>query len=303
MVLNIDGNNLRHYKNHRFKLYTGDKFQQMAESIRLYGIIQPLIVRPVPDNDFDFEILSGHNRLECGKFAGLIEFPCIVRENLTDEEAEFYVIRTNIDQRSLADLSHSERAIILLYDYEANKKQGKRNDLIADIDNILSAYDSETKNLSTNEMLGKKFDMSKDMIARYIRINKLIQPFLELLDNEDISLSTGAVLSFLKIEEQEVVCNYIQENKCKILMKHAEQFKELSRSGKFKEEKIDEVFLGKKITKLEKPKKTIQIRRKTLENYFGMEETQETIESTIVEALSFYFEHKNEVFKGGENNV
>lgn len=300
-VLNIDGNNLKHYKNHRFKLYSGDKFNQMAESIQLHGIIQPLIIRPISENDFDYEILSGHNRFECGKAVGLTRFPCIVRENLSDDEARFYVIRTNVDQRSLADLSHSERAVILLEDYEVNKKQGKRNDLISDIDNILSSFEEDAQ--STNEQLGKKFDMSKNMVARYIRVNSLIQPFLELLDNDDISLSTAAILSFLKMEEQEVVSNYVKQNDFKILIKHGEQLKALSKSGKFKPEKIEEIFQGKKVLKPQKPKKTIQLKRKNIENYFGIEETEEEIENTIIEALSFYFEHKNDTGKGGDKYV
>lgn len=299
-VLNIDGNNLKHYKNHYFKLYRGDKFNQMSESIQLHGIIQPLIVRSIHENDFDFEILSGHNRFECGKAVGVTHFPCIVRENLSDDEAKFYVIRTNVDQRSLADLSHSERAVILLEDYKANKKQGKRNDLITDIDNILSSFDVDTKNISTNEQLGKKFDMSKDMVARYIRVNSLIEPLLELLDNENISLSTAAVLSFLKIEEQQDVYNYINENNLKILIKHGEQLKTLSKSGKFKIEQINEIFHGKKVLKHQKSKRAIQLKRKNLENYFSIEETEETIRNTILEALNFYFENK---YKGGEHNV
>ena len=80
------------------------------------------------------------------------------------------VTETNLIQRSFADLSHSERALTLSMHHDAIKKQGKRTDLIFEIENMLNASnsaDSETfsqvaKKLRTHETMAKEYGLSKD---------------------------------------------------------------------------------------------------------------------------------------------
>jgi ParB family chromosome partitioning protein len=135
-VFNLPLEKLFPYKSHPFKLYEGQRFEDMVDSIRISGVMVPVIVRPV--DDFTYEILSGHNRVEASKAAGLETIPSIVRENLNDEEALLIVTETNLLQRSFADMSHSERAVTLSMHHEAIKKQGKRNDLIQEIENMVN---------------------------------------------------------------------------------------------------------------------------------------------------------------------
>lgn len=106
----IEIEKLKHFPNHKFKLYTGERLENMIQSVKEYGVLLPIIVW---ENNYEYIILSGHNRVEACKKANITEIPCIIKDNLTLEEATLIVTETNLMQRSFSDLSHSERAYIL----------------------------------------------------------------------------------------------------------------------------------------------------------------------------------------------
>ena len=114
-VENIDINKLHTFKGHPFRLYEGERLDDMVESIKEHGIITPLIVRKM---DKEYEILAGHNRKNAASIAGLTEVPCIVKEEISDELALIYVIETNLMQRSFTDMLPSEKASVLKMKYE-----------------------------------------------------------------------------------------------------------------------------------------------------------------------------------------
>ena len=68
----------------------------MVESVKKNGILIPIIVQPYGEN---YEILSGHNRTNAAKLAGLETVPAVIKERLSDDEAEMYMIETNLRQR------------------------------------------------------------------------------------------------------------------------------------------------------------------------------------------------------------
>lgn len=89
-----------------FPLYTGERKEDMVESIKKYGIIQPLILR---ENEKKLEILSGHNRKYCALLAKMLSVPAIIKHDITDEDAYRYVIESNLMQRSFSELKYSEK--------------------------------------------------------------------------------------------------------------------------------------------------------------------------------------------------
>lgn len=64
---------------------------EMVESIKIHGILSPVIVLETNDG---YEMLAGHNRLNAAKIAGLSEIPAIIKTDLSEEEAYVYVIET-----------------------------------------------------------------------------------------------------------------------------------------------------------------------------------------------------------------
>ena len=98
-----------------FRLYEGDRMEDMVQSIRDHGVLNLVIVRKAARG---YEMLAGHNRTNAAKLAGLTEVPAIVKTDLSDEDAYVYVIETNLLQRSFADLLPSEKAAVLVARYE-----------------------------------------------------------------------------------------------------------------------------------------------------------------------------------------
>jgi ParB family chromosome partitioning protein len=141
-IIELELSKLVHFKDHPFKLYKGQRFDDMVDSIKANGIYIPIIVRLINDKTGNYEILSGHNRVEASKAVGLDKIPAIIKENLSDEEAKLIVTETNLIQRSFSDLSHSERAAALSTHHEATKKQGKRTDLINEITFLLAKQEN-----------------------------------------------------------------------------------------------------------------------------------------------------------------
>lgn len=224
-IIEMPIENLIAYKNHPFSLYTGERYENLLASIKENGVLTPLIVRPIENSENQCEILAGHNRKEAAKEAGLETVPCLPRYNLTEEEAYTIVMETNLQQRSFDDFSHSEKAGIITYDYEQRKKQGKRNDLMKDIDLILSQYSGEADSLESkekvqgvksNKITGDKYGLSKDSIARYLRINKLDDELKALIDKSELSIRAGVWLSYTTAEQQESIFHYASENNIKL---------------------------------------------------------------------------------------
>lgn len=155
-IESIPAAELHHYENHVFQLYEDERKSDMIESIKENGILTPLIVR---EKGVEYEILAGHNRFECGKAAGITEFPCIIK-NVDDEEAELIVTVTNLHQRSLSDMSHSQKARAIKTYYNAVKSQGKRNDLLNEMKILIETAEKadEINENSTSRQVGEKLE-------------------------------------------------------------------------------------------------------------------------------------------------
>jgi ParB family chromosome partitioning protein len=276
------------FDGHPFKLYEGQRFKDMVESIRANGVLEPIIVRPHKKENGKYEILSGHNRVAAAKEAGLNEVPIIIRTDLTDEDALLIVTETNLIQRSFADLRHSEKAIALATHYEATKKKpGYRSDLIQEIEELTSA--PMGRRLGTRDKLGEQYGLSKNTIARYLRVNKLISALKDRLDNDGIGMRAAEALSYLKDEEQEIVEGLLAKGE-KISIKQADTLKEKSGNGGLNETSINEIFNPGYFAEKVKP---VKLSGQFLSKHFKPEQSAEEIEKVIAEALERYFKNRS----------
>lgn len=192
---------IKPFHDHPFHLYEGECLDDMVESIREHGVLNPVIVRK---KGRGYEMLSGHSRQNAARIAGLSEIPAIVKEELTDEEAYVYVIETNVIQRSFTDLAPSEKAAVLSARYEKVISQGKRNDILREIEEIGTCGHDVHKSKS-RDGIGEEYGMTGRNIARYMRVDKLIRPFKDRLDADEMTLTAAVELSYLSEDEQETV--------------------------------------------------------------------------------------------------
>lgn len=158
-----------------FPLYTGDRLDDMVSSIRRFGVQTPILVWQTEDGRFI--IISGHNRVNASRIAGLTKIPAIVRADLTAESAEELFYEMNFRQRSLADMRFSQRVLCVAAHYNLLKRQGKRTDL----DGEATSSDSQSK-LRTDARVAEEYELTRDKIFKYCRYATLYRPLLQLMD-------------------------------------------------------------------------------------------------------------------------
>jgi len=295
-VIEVEIDRLIPFLNHPFKLYEGERFDNMVRSIKELGIIVPVIVRKKGDN---YEILSGHNRVNAAKVAGLNKVPVSIKENIDDEEAILIVTETNLMQRSFTDMLFSERAAALSEHHKALTSQGKRTDLLKEIETMLKA--DEMKVEETSRLLGEKltsadetgrsFNLSGRTVSRYLRICHLIKELKDRLDIEEIPFFAAVELSYLKEDEQNIIEAILIENKFKIDLKKSQVLRDYSEKNKLDEETAHSILSGE-LNKKAKPNKpaTIKLKPKLISKYFKPEVKQPEIEEIIDKALKLYFD-------------
>jgi ParB family chromosome partitioning protein len=309
LVPSIAINKLIPFKNHPFKLYEGERLSDMVESIKANGIIMPIILRPLDDDIY--EILSGHNRVEAAKVAGLEIVPVIIRENLSDDEALLIVTETNLIQRSFTDLSHSERATSLTVHHEAVKNQGKRTDLINEIENLLKNSENISNDvafltsaqfvpkLEAREKTAQNYGLNRGTVTRYLRIhNNLSNLFNDMLDSGQIPFIAAVEISYLSNEHQSDLAKILSDNpELKIDIKKAELIRGFSEENKLNLKVIKDILSGiavKKKNRASLPVQSLKIGGKKLSKYFKPEHTPEEIQAELFRALEYYRARENQ---------
>ncbi len=233
---------IKAFHNHPFHLYEGERLNDMVESIREHGVLNPVIVQKTDDG---YEMLSGHNRANAAKLAGLTEIPAIVKTGLSEDEAYVYVIETNLMQRSFAELLPSEKAAVMAAHYDKVCCQGKRNDIIRELQ-ILSGVEPEGtcchngNKFKSLDVIASEYGFSSRNAARYLRLNYLIQPFKNLMDENKIALLTAVDVSYLREDEQQMLWNIVERQGLKIKPVYAEKLRKAS--GDLTEEKMAEIL-------------------------------------------------------------
>ena len=296
-VQNIDIDKLIPYKNHCFRLYEGERLDDMVRSVRNYGIMIPVIVRNVPNTD-TYEILSGHNRVNAARIAGKKNVPAVVKENLPDEFAEIYVVESNAMQRGFKELRISEQALAVEMIY----KRLKNSEAVRAIEKELSVLEGVKSPMDTCEKVdnlkgaAEEYGLSRASIARLLRINKLSDELKAMVDEGNIKLRPAVELSYIPKEMQDMLVKVMSQQEVSVIdMKMAKQMREIAGSyASPSEELIAEVLCGT-YGEDAKPKEAVEkvtIPKATYSRYLGGYSKKEA--NLIIEkALAYYFE-KNE---------
>lgn len=237
----IKDEDLEDFPNQPFKMYSESRKNTMIESIKINGIIEPIVVRKTENGKF--QILSGHNRRLCGRKAGLTEFKCIVKENMSEDEARLYMVDSNLMVR---DVMPTERGKAL-----SIRKECLKNEKIASkIENEI-LQDNIDKQDTIQQKMIEENQMSNGNIQRYIRLNYLIQPLGEMVDDKKINLKTGENLSFLSKKEQRDIVNIIEKENVKVSEAMSKKIKKSSENGELTKEIMKQILVKEKDKKLE----------------------------------------------------
>lgn len=284
------------YHNHQYTLYEGERRDDMVESIREHGVMTPIICRPHPDEDKVgmYEILIGHNRWNCSRLAGLEYVPEIIKENLSDEDAQTYVDESNLLQRGFNELKISEQARVISQRYFEMFSQGKRNDIINEI-RMLSGDAPLEKKSNLREKVGEEYGLSRNTIARLVRISKLIDNIKQWIDDKSISVRAGVELSYLDEDAQSLLYDFNSNEdgtmKYKISEAQAKDLRILYDDCKKAEDKLNTTMISRVlVVKKKKPDKKISVKPDTYLKYFkdkNADEVQEFLEQALQQYFNF----------------
>lgn len=276
--------NIQPFHDHPFHLYEGERLEDMITSVKEHGILNPVIVQKI---DGGYEMLSGHNRMNAAKLAGLKEAPAIVKTDLSEEEAYVYVIETNLMQRSFSDLLISEKAAVLKARYEKESCQGRRNDIIEEIARMEGKEVPVTcghgdQRLNTRDMIGKEYELSGSSVGRLLKLNDLIKPFKDMVDRGALYTKVALQLAFLPEEEQNMVYSVMKKKKTKVTIDMVMKLR--SHSGS-----LTDAMVRRYLSTEPVKKKCYKVPARIVEKYFvGMDPNK--VDSIVEQALEAWFQ-------------
>ena len=286
---------IRQFQGHPFRLYTGKRFSDMVESIRQNGILMPLIVRRIfGDPAHDYEMLSGHNRMNAGQATGLEGAWCVVKEGLSDAEAMMYVVETNLLQRSFSDLLPSEKAAVLTLRYSEMFSQGKRNDIQRELEELergSGTCGSDFHKYKNRDVLGEDYALTGRQVATYLRINRLCDGLKLRLDEKQLTQASAVSLSYLNGPDQLAVHAALLRYQRKPADAQMAAVRKLAETGPLTEDSIMGLLQKKASSP---PPKALSIQSAVYTPYFASGTPKKEIERVIGEALALYFSQPRE---------
>mgnify|MGYP000863451648 CR=1 FL=1 len=254
------------FKEHPFKVVDDEAMLRTTESIAQYGVLTPLIARPLEDGSY--EIISGHRRAHAAELAGLTEVPVLVRR-MDDDAATVLMVDSNLQRENILP---SERAFAYKMKLEALNHQGERTDI--------TSVQVEQKSKS-RESLAKETGQSEATVFRFIRLTKLIPEVLDMVDQKQISFNPAVEISYLKPEEQEIFMQAMDEMQAAPSLSQAQRLKKLSQEGGFTMDAVREIMNEVKKGDLER----VTFRNEQLRKYFPRSYTTQQMQSTILKLL------------------
>ena len=266
-IIEIETERLRDFKNHPFRIIADEQMEALINSIARYGILNPLIVRPMPEGVY--EIVSGHRRKYAARQLGYRKVPVVIRV-MTDEEAVISMVDSNLQRK---EICHSEKAYAIKMKYEAMKYVPGKKDSGQDGHRI--------KGLRTVQILGREFGSSPKQIQRYLKVADLIPELMEKLDEGEISLNPAYELSFLEVEDQKMVLDAMNLLQAFPSISQAQRIKKLGQEGKLTQEKARQVLLEVKKGELNR----VVFKNEQMYRYFPRSYTPERMRDEILKIL------------------
>lgn len=271
-VTTLPMDRLRYFKEHPFQVRDDEEMQSLVESVEQFGVLSPILVRPVEDGMY--EIVSGHRRHRASELAKVTEIPAIVRD-LSDDEAIILMVDANLQREKLLP---SEKALAYKMKLDAMKRQGQRTDLTS----------TQVAQKWSVEKVGEEAGISKDQVRRYIRLTHLNPELLDMTDKGKLAFNSAVELSYLKPEEQAAVFTAMERDEAAPSLKQARELKRHSKDGELTEKAIDTVMSA------EKPAESkVVLQGDTLRKYFPASYTPRQMEQQILKLLDSWFRQKS----------
>ena len=257
-----------------FHVAEDETLSELAESIKEFGIVTPIITRPKEDGN-GYEVIAGQQRVRASELAGINTVPAFVLP-LDRDRAIITLVDSNLQRENILP---SERAFAYKMKSEAMKRQGFRTDL--------TSSQVVTK-LRTDDKVAQGFGVGRMTVQRFIRLTELIPPILRMVDEGKIALTPAVELSFLKKDEQENLFATMESEEATPSLSQAQRMKSLSQSGRLDMDTIFAIMTEEKGNQ----KETLKINTSKLKKYFPKNTTPKQMEETIIKLLERELQRK-----------
>ena len=257
-----------------FHVAEDETLSELAESIKEFGIVTPIITRPKEDGD-GYEVIAGQRRVRASELAGINTVPAFVLP-LDRDRAIITLVDSNLQRENILP---SERAFAYKMKSEAMKRQGFRTDL--------TSSQVVTK-LRTDDKVAQGFGVGRMTVQRFIRLTELIPPILQMVDEGKIALTPAVELSFLKKDEQENLFATMESEEATPSLSQAQRMKQLSQSGRLDMDTIFAIMTEEKGNQ----KETLKINTSKLKKYFPKNTTPKQMEDAIIKLLERELQRK-----------
>lgn len=262
---------LHPFKDHPFRVLDDDRMMETVESVKEYGVLVPIIARPMADGGY--EIVSGHRRKRACELAGMNEIPAVVRD-LDDDEAVIIMVDSNLQRENILP---SERAKAYQMKLEAIKHQGERRDLTSR---------QLVGKLEAADLIGQDTGESGRQIQRILRLNNLEPPLIDKVDAGKLAFTPAVELSYLKPEEQQWLDTALENTQQTPSLSQAQRMKRESKQGTLSEQGIMEIMTENKQTV--PAKGSVVLPQEKLTKYFPRSYTTEQMEKVIFKLLDYW---------------
>lgn len=274
LIVDLPVSEIHSFIDHPFEVRDDDAMKETIQSVKDYGVITPVIVRPT---DYGcYEMISGHRRMLACELAGIETIPAIVR-NVDRDTAIIMMVDSNLQRENILP---SERAKAYKMKLDAIKRQGQRNDLTST---------QSVQKLSV-EKVAEEAGTNREQIRRYIRLNELSPPLQKLVDEEKMGLTPAVEISYLKPEEQALLVETIESEQAIPSFSQAKRMRELSKLGKLNDDRMLDIMMEQK----KPPTRNVVLNADKLNKYFPRSYTNEQIEATIFKLLDVWQKHKQQ---------
>lgn len=268
-IVEIELERLRSFEKHPFKVTEDGQMMELQESIKKYGILNPLIVRPRPEGIY--EIISGHRRKFAAEKIGYRKVPVIIRM-LNDDEAVISMVDSNLQREMLRP---SEKAFAYKMKYEVIKRKAGRRKC-GQVDQLFGK--------KSIEVIGEDCGDSPKQVQRYIRITELIPELLERVDDGSMGFTPAVQISYLKKEEQREMLEAMEFAQCSPSLSQAIRLKKLSGEEKLTEQMMETVLSEVKQKEIDR----VFFKNEQLHRFFPTDYTSEQMRREILEILKLW---------------
>ena len=260
---------LKPFEQQPFKVLLDESMDELVDSIKQSGVLTPVIARPHKDGGY--EILSGHRRVKACELAGITEIPVVVK-NLDDDTATILLVDSNLQREHILP---SEKAFAYQMKLEAMKRKAGRP-LKENASQIATNFEKGRSDVELAEQVGE----SKDQIRRYIRLTNLIDPILQMVDDNQIAMNAAVELSYLGSKEQAAVMQSIEKEDTSPSIAQAKKIRKFHQDGKLNEAVIDSIMMEQKPETIK-----ITLGEDKLKKYFPKNYTKARMEEIILKLL------------------